>query len=341
MTNGKAVIEMDEGGQKSEGNVVARLPKEQLKSLFYLFAGKPDSRIKVFHKPLFIEVDDIIELNECITRKLTIHNIDAQITSLSVGYEGADIQEFGTWAEFCEHHWQTPDRVEEIVVKWDFMVAIKGYDAPQRHTLLVRISADMKPGKFMQMMVSGNSDEFDKVDVLTAPAFCRVDFINAQLSKELINEVDEWVKGRKEPTLVTDFYYWMKKRRQTLAEAIHHSVVLVFTILWVAILKWIDTNIYSGQISLVNLAIWVFVGIYGFNPVSKVGHSLASRVYQTLEEINGKKVVFSFTTGDKKFNAESIERNKKRGKAFLKKTIWTLALNIVAGLVAAYLYTTS
>lgn len=53
MSDRNAVIEMDEDSVNSHGGVVAKLPKEQLKSLFYLFAGKPDSRVKVYHKPLF------------------------------------------------------------------------------------------------------------------------------------------------------------------------------------------------------------------------------------------------------------------------------------------------
>ncbi|MBV7261035.1 hypothetical protein KCG43_03225 [Photobacterium sp. WH24] len=341
MTHGNAVIEMDEDSIKKEGGVVAKLPKEQLKSLFYLFSGKPDSRIKVYHKPLFLDVDDIIELNDCITRKLQVHNIYAQITSLNIGYEGADIQEFGTWAEFTEHHWQSPDCIEEIVIKWDFMVDIQGFDSPQRHTLLVRVSSDMKPGKFMQMMASGNSDDFDQIDVMTAPAFCRVDFINAQISKELINEVSDWVSCRKEPALITDFYYWFKKRRQTLAELTHHSVIFMYAMLWVSSFLWVNTNIYSASMPMHVMAIWLFLGLYAFNPIGKIGHILASKVYGALDNINGKKVVFNFTSGDKKLNAESIDRNKQHGKLFLKQTGWSLALNIVAGVIASYLYMNS
>ncbi|MCW8832119.1 MAG: hypothetical protein OQK09_04880 [Colwellia sp.] len=338
MTHGNAVIEMDEDSVKKSGGVVAKMPKEQLKSLFYFFAGKPDSRIKVYHKPLYLEVSDIIELNDCISRKLQIHNIDAKITSLNIGYEDSDMQEFGTWAEFQEHHWQAPECVEEVVIKWDFMVDIQGYESPQRHTLLVRISSDMKPGKFMQMMASGNSDDFDQVDVLTAPAFCRVDFINAQISKELINEVTDWVKARKEPALITDFYYWFKKRRQRLAELTHHSVTLMYALLWVSSFLWINTHQYSGDMTVKITAIWLFLGLYGFNPVGKIGHILASRVYGALDDINGQKVVFSLTSGDKKANAEAIDINKKHGKTFIKQTIWSLVLNIVAGIAATYLY---
>ncbi|EJL6503411.1 hypothetical protein ACN1YD_003373 [Vibrio cholerae] len=341
MTN-STVIEMNGSLKNEQGAVVAKLPKEQLKSLFYLFAGKPDSRIKVYHKPLFIELDDIKELNECITRKLQTNHINAQITSLTIGYEGSDIQEFGTWLEFIEHHWQSPECVEEVVIKWDFMVDIHGYEVAQRHTLLVRISGDMKPGKFMQMMVSGNYDDFDQIDVMTAPSFCRVDFINAQISKELINEVTDWINARRQPALITDFYYWFKKRRQSIATFVHHSFIFMYSLLWTASFLWFDSNIYpSVDIPTKYVAVWLFFGLYGFTPIGKIGHYLASKVYSALDEINGKKVVFNITSGDKKSNAEAIDSNKQHGRLFLRQTAWSLFLNVVAGILASYLYMNS
>lgn len=341
MTHGKAIIELAEDENKTQEGIIARLPKEQLKSLFYLFAGKPDSRIKVYHKPLYLEISDINELNNCITRKLKTHNIDAQITSLSIGYDGSSIQEFGAWSEFIEHHWQSPECIEEIVLKWDFMVKLQEFELPQRHTLLFRVSSDMKPGKFMQLMASGNSDEFDQVDVMTAPAFCRVDFINAQISKELINEVTDWIDGRREPALITDLYYWFKKRRQTIAEITHHSIIFTYAMLWVSGFFWTDTNIYNNEMTIRIMAIWLFLGLYAFNPIGKLGHTLASKVYRALNDINGKKVVFNFTSGDKKLNAEAINTNKQHGKKFLKQTGWSLLLNVIAGLIASYLYMNS
>jgi len=108
-----------------------------------------------------------------------------------VGYVGSEINEFGTWSEFESHHWQEPEKIEELVIKWDFLVNIQDLAVPQRHTLLFRVSTDIKPGKLLQLLSSGNSDDFDTEEMFASPAFCRVDFINAQLSKELINVVHE------------------------------------------------------------------------------------------------------------------------------------------------------
>ncbi|WP_429103076.1 hypothetical protein, partial [Aeromonas veronii] len=44
MNKNNAVIEMGDDAVRNQGAIVAKLPREHLKSLFYLFAGKPDSR---------------------------------------------------------------------------------------------------------------------------------------------------------------------------------------------------------------------------------------------------------------------------------------------------------
>lgn len=325
----------------STNDLMNQLSKKDLKSIFYLFATKPDSRIKVFEKAVFLEYSDITDLNDCVERKLALHNIDAAITSIVIGYKGSDSCEFGTWLEFSEHHWKEPECVEEIVVKWDFIVNIKNQKIPQRHTLLFRVSDDMKPAKLMQLMASGNSDEFDEIDIMSAPAFCRVDFINSQLSRELINVVSEWYSSIKEPALISNSYYWLKKNRHKMAVIIHYFFSLSFSVLWIMILLWMNTNKYEGNISHIILTIWTFIGLYLLTPIGKIGHVFASRLYLKLKKLEGSRVVFQFTSGDTKKNAEIIEENRKRGKSFIKESFWSLSLNIIAGLVSTYLYLNS
>lgn len=329
------------GTKVTEGELVAKLPKEHLRSLFYLFSGKPDSRIRVFTDPVHITPQDILELNQCITRKLNTHHIDAKITSVKVGFVDADISEFGTWEEFKSHHWQEPECVEELVIKWDFMVDIENYKVPQRHTLLVRISTDIKPGKVIQMLASGNPDDFDQMDMLAAPAFCRVDFINAQMSKELINEVASWYKGRKEPVLIPGTYYWLKQKRQYIAEFIHQLFPLTATLIFAAGLFWVNTREYSGQIPVHVLGAYLLASLYLLSLTRRVGGILASKIYESLGQLEGSRVLFEFTSGDRKRISELSNANKKQGMKFLKTSAWALVLNIVAGVIATWLYTHS
>jgi hypothetical protein len=326
---------------KREGELLAAMHKDQLRSLFYLFSGKPDSRIKVFSAPVHLKREDIVELNDCVTRKLATHSIDATITSVKISYDGSEISEFGTWAEFQSHHWQEPNRIEEIVVKWDFLVRIDNYEAPQRHTLLLRISKDLKPGKIFQMVAAGNADEFDQLDMVAAPAFCRVDFINAQISKELINIVSDWYGGRKSPELIPELWYWFKKHRQFVAELFDHWLLLSWALLIGSFLFWAGSQWYGGNPPLHVMVVSVFFAIYSLRPMARLSHVLASRIYKALMELEGSRVVFEFTSGDRKRISELKRENRKQGQKFIWTSVWNLALNILAAVAYAVLFAKS
>lgn len=339
MTDGKH-IGVDASLDK-QNELIAKMPKDQLRSLFYLFSGKPDSRIKVYSSPVHLTHADIVELNDCISRKLKTHSIDAQITSVKVGYDGSNISEFGTWAEFQGHHWQEAECVEEVVVKWDFLVKIDSYVVPQRHTLLVRISTDIKPGKIIQLLSSGNSDEFDQFDMFSSPAFCRVDFINAQISKELINEVSEWYRGRKSPVLIPEMYYWFKKRRNGIAFIIDNWLLLSWTLVVAAFLLWTNQGLFNGQTPVHILGVSVFLAVYSLRPVAHLTHMMGSWVFKTLKELEGSRVVFEFTSGDRKKIAELKNENRKQGRKFLWNSFWAVFLNIFAAIIYTILFTKS
>lgn len=307
--------------------------------MFYLFAGKPDSRIKVFDSALYLRPADIVELNACVVRKLQTHNIDASTSSVKVGYVGSEMNEFGTWSEFERHHWQEPERIEEIVIKWDFLVNIQDLAVPQRHTLLFRVSTDIKPGKLLQLLSSGNSDDFDTEEMFASPAFCRVDFINAQLSKELINVVNEWHKGRPSPELIPSVYYWFKKRRQGLAEILDHWLVLSWTLVVASAMIFSAGRWFPDGVATHIAAAACFLAVYSLGPARRIARSMAARVFNALRGIEGSRVVFDFTSGDRKRIQELEQENTKQGRRFLRSAAWNVALNLLASGIYAYLFT--
>lgn len=326
------------GTPPSGGDLVAAVPKDQLRSLFYLFTGKPDSRIKIFKDPIHLEPSDIIELNDCVVRKLATHHIDLSVTQVKIGYDGSQFSEFSTWMEFESHKWQEPEKIEELVIKWDFLVNIKDYVAPQRHTLLLRISRDIKPSQIFHMLGAGNADELDKIDEIAAPAFCRVDFINAQISKELITLVEDWHKGRKQPRLINPVLFWLKKRRNGIATILDQWLVLSWTLLVVSFLYWGSTHLVPNP-SIAQGVIATFLAVYTLRPIARISHRLAGWAFRTLSEVEGSKVVFRFTSGDKKRIDELEKENEKQGRKFIVATLWNLGLNVLAGIIYAYLFT--
>jgi len=322
-----------------ENDLVAAIPKDHLRNLFYLFTGKPDSRIKIFQEPVQLSRNDIVELNDCISRKLATHHIDAVVTTVKVGYEGSQLSEFGTWVEFASHHWQEPEVVEEVVVKWDFLVSVETFKAPQRHTLLVRVSRDLKPAKLFQMLGAGNADELDQLDMVAAPAFCRVDFINAQISKELINEVSDWHKARRQPELIPSTWYWFKQRRQVVAEIFDHWLLLSWVLVLSSAMYWVSETFFSGSPRADIALIATFFAVYTLRPIARLANKMAGRVFKSLASLEGSRVVFEFTSGDKRRISHLERDNKRQGRKFVYASAWTIGLNLLAAVLYTYLFT--
>lgn len=326
------------GGQPQTGQeIVAAVPKDHLRSLFYLFAGKPDSRIKVFSDPILIVPEDIVELNTNIVRKLETHRIDLSVTTLKIGYNNSQFSEFSTWIEFESYAWSGPETIEELVVKWDFLVNIKDYAAPQRHTLLFRVSRDIKPSQIFYMLGAGNADELDKLDEIAAPAFCRVDFINAQISKELIVLVEDWYKGRKQPRLIDPKLFWLKKHRSGIATIFDQWLILSWAVLIASIMLWTFQHLISNQ-TIASGAILTFLAIYTLSPIRKISNRLGAWVFHTLANVEGSKVVFCFTSGDKKRAAELEDTNRKQGIKFIRASAWNIAINLISAVIYAILF---
>lgn len=331
------IIEHD--GGEGGGDLTARVPKEQLKSLFYLFAGKPDSRIKTFKQPIQLRRQDLLELHQSISTKLATHNIDAVIGTVKIGYEGSQIGEFGTWAEFETHVFSEPERIEEVVVKWDFLVSVKEFVNPQRHTVLFRVSKELKPSQIFHMLGAGNHDELDQVDVMSCPAFCRVDFINARISKELINVVSEWYEGLIEPEMMAPYLYSLKQHRNVLCLFLDQWLQLSWALLVASILFWKFVSGYAGAPPLGLGLMAVFLAVYSMRPISRFAGLLVNRVYKSIAELDGSNVVFEITSGDKKRIAQLKQDNKKKGGKFLRESIFNIALNIFAAVIYAWFFT--
>lgn len=174
--------------------------------------------------------------------------------------------------------------------------------------------------------------------MFSSPAFCRVDFINAQLSKELINVVHDWHKGRSSPKLIPSAYYWFKKRRQVLAEILDHWLVLSWALVVASVMFYCSGRWYPTGVPTHVAAVACFLAIYSLGPARRVARGPAARVFNALRDIEGSRVVFDFTSGDRKRIAELQQENSKQGQRFLANSAWNILLNLVAGLIYAYLF---
>lgn len=200
--------------------VITQIPRESLKSLFYLVAGKPDSLYKVFSGLLLIAPTDLSELNYSVCAKLAHFEMVGVVTTITITHMNGLIKEFGSWAEFEATNWSGPEVTEAVTLRWDFLAKLPSYNMPQRHTATVRIGSDPSPLHMLQAIFSQDPEDVSKLDMLFAPVICRVDFINSLLAQEFINIVENWHNGRRNPTKLSSRYFRLLRHRKIIKDMI-------------------------------------------------------------------------------------------------------------------------
>jgi hypothetical protein len=96
--------------------IIAKVPREAFKAMFYMFTGRPDSAFKSFYKPIVISKDDIIELNDSIQEKLRNYSIDAAMTTVTITFENNKSIDFAIWDEFANRKFNIPDVPKQVTL---------------------------------------------------------------------------------------------------------------------------------------------------------------------------------------------------------------------------------
>lgn len=326
----------------SASEVVAKVPKETLKALLYMVAGKPDSYIKLFRDPLCIQSSDIVELNSLIQQKLQNHDVQAAITTVNISYFKGEIEQYGVWAEFVEHQWNTHKETESITVKWDFLVKLPLYVLPQRHTVVLKITSKLNPLHLLQAMFSGDPDELENLESESAPVVCRIDFINHVLSDELMRIVENWHKSRIQPLFNPTFAKTLSKYDTTIARIIHYSFPFFSTILMAGILnKVLAVNYLGASVITIDVMKVFMLWLLGSGAVvafmAQLGKWVATQSYESIEGY-GNHAVFDFTNGDKNRQRRLEQQNKESMTKFLLSFIGAVVVNIISSVITIYLF---
>ena len=316
----------------TSNQIVTTIPRDQYASFFQMMhGGATDSRVKIFTAPVQVCVEDIVDLNRRVARKLSLHHLEAIVATVKVGYKGDRFESFTTWEKFLDASWETTDRVEEIYLKWDFALNLSGNDQPQQHSLVVRISSNFKAANFLQYLSSSHKDKVEDIDIETAPGFCRVDYMNAQVSKELLNEVTEWFSARKQPQLIPSFWYTCKKYKAGIARFFHHWMYLSQALLLISGLFFYQSFAFFDAGNLLHVAYYlIFAMYYLVWPASRVCDFFGSMIFDMLSNIEGSRVVFDFTDGDKKHAAERFQENQRKGKISFGAIVLQILLNVLS-----------
>ncbi|WP_321394630.1 hypothetical protein [uncultured Desulfuromusa sp.] len=318
--------------QPDEG-VVASVPKEAFKAMFYLFAGKPDSKVKMMNRRVTIAPDDLQDLNRKITDKLKLHNIDQSVTTAVIKFDKEESVEFGTWAELEGYDFKIPYITQEISLRWDFIIKLPAYAAAQRHTLTVRLSSKPNPKDIFQIILSQDPDDAD-IESKLGLCMARVDFISHRLADELIDVVEEWNESLKQPASACNWFCKLEKFANIIARIIHYSVPIFMTSLAVASLGALlpDSSSPITTKEIILCSRWLLISIIGLYAFINYGKYLASKCFMAINEY-GMFVPFLMTRGDKN-RIQKIEKgnNKKIVSFFINSGI-AIILNLVAGII--------
>lgn len=312
--------------------IVAAMSKDGFKAMFALFAGRPDSRCKRLNRKIQIDVDSLCHLKEKVVEKLSLHNIDSVVTTVTVVQKGRESLDFGLWDSFVSHDWKTSDKTDGVMMKWDFLIKLDSHNTPQRHTLSVKISKGMTPKDMLRtMLLSGDDADNDGREEMSV-CVVRVDFINHSLADELIRVVEKWNESIPICSTLGGVANFVHKYDDEIAHIIHWTIPIFVLALTISMAGSI---VYAFD-SLSRLAQSIIGGVAMFQIAQGVGRFLASKAYRSINE-SVEYYPFSLTNGDKNAIDES---GKKASKAFLNFIVTTLAallINLISAVVVVRL----
>ncbi len=319
-----------------EKRVVASLPRESVRSLFHLLAGKPDSVQKTYAREIIVSVESIVDLHERILDKLRNHHIDGLTASVDVTYENDTTVQFGSWSEFTGHRWTGPESTKEVIAKWDFLVAMPEFEMPQRHTLSVKITGDPKPFEMLRSVLSTDVDDLENIEFKLVPVIARVDFINHILSKELISIVDDWNEALPQPDKNGAIYKFINKHSDKLTSFIRNLLPLLSFIVAYISLEWFfPTEDAANAVSIDTLKsalTWVLLASGALLFIVRLS-SWLSYVTDSAISKYGRFSIFNLTNGDNNAQSKFNGKNRKQALKFIGSSSLSLLLNIAAGIV--------
>lgn len=324
-------------------SITSKIDPKEIKSLFILFNGKPDSTTRIFPRDVIITLSDLLILKAKMEEKLKFYDIVALIESINVRFEDNKFQEFSNWYEFEKHNWTSSyAAIENMVLKWDFMMKVNEYNCPQRHTIVVRLSSGMKLQQILQMMINGKIEDLDSIDKNLSPVICDVTFVNHLLGEEIINIVDEWNKGLKLATIVNKKYSFIRSHSLIMANLAKGFTRATGLALIVSTLCLLISNFKIqtlGQLTINNLFILIAYSTISYllyGGIKIFSYSIGETLLDSLNEY-GEVYTFDITKGDNQKQAIIQDKNKEYISKINNRLGFTIFINIVCSIIATYI----
>ncbi|QJP33946.1 hypothetical protein F0365_05780 [Nonlabens sp. Ci31] len=308
---------------------------KQFQSLYYLIKGKRDTDIKLFTDNKHFKYSDIIELNDKIYSKLSLHELITDIAEVTVGLTNREIKSFGNWSEFKNTDWNISARTKYISLLWDFNLILPNqtHKIPQTHTLRVRIGNNLKPSEMIQVVFQGG-EEYD-LDEAQAQMSCKIDFINSQICNELKTIVSEWYdalpKNAESQSLVKFISRHDDKIRYFVILSFITGAIIFLNYLFPLVLTTDKSYIPSGSENRMFFMFTISIAIFYFFYQS--GILFADRIMRKQIGRLQRNPMFEFTKGDKNRFSEVKKDNNKLLGGLVVSIIIGLLINALSALI--------
>lgn len=314
------------------------------KAMYYKINAKPDSMTKAFSKKIVVNKDDLIDLNERIKDKLRLHyQDDGYIATVTVDLKDKKVLTFKCWEEFLQHNWVETSAIKGITMQWNFNIRVPGCEYPQMHNLVVKLTNGLRAEEMLNLIFSGNIEDFDEVELNAFPVVSRVDFIQTVLGEELINIVGNWVDGlSKNKDLKNPFLLFLRKYRKRVAQYFEYVSLIMLVVLGIGIesffIKTLGINaVYELTITQANrIFIGLVIGLLIVYLARHLFEHIASWIYGSLEEY-GKVFIFNITRGDKQIQDEVERKDKTNGGKIILNFVASIIFNVACGIIASLL----
>lgn len=313
------------------------------RAMFYRFLARPDSITKVFNKTAVLDIQDIRDLNQRVSEKLSHYQEAGYLIQTNVKFADGKTRSFPDWSSFDTHDWYESEHINNMVITWSFNAVFPGRDEPQMHTLMVKLSNGLRPEEMLNLVFTGKIEDIEEMDNNLFPIVTRVDFVDRVLADELLFLVEEWVKTLKESELQkTPVMLFLQKNKAKVASLmswVTNIVIMCTSVImtgnYIAKLPFKTV----GDITPDNL-IKIIYALFICSATWIFGKKLVGRLTDTLFErlrLYGDNALFNITKGDKNRQEKIIRKEKRNKKAIIWNLIVTICINILCGFIVNYL----
>lgn len=299
---------------------------KNFKAVYNAMTAKPESKSRVFHRNVVVKLSDIYELNQIIVDKFKTHYDDAGFSiNVTVDFQGNKSLEFTTWLDFENYKFREIDYIRSITIKWEYYAKLPQFKVPQKHTLVVKLTDELRAMEVINLIFSGSLEDMREIEAKLSPVVARVDFINSLLGDELLALVDNWDKGLEEPrTMRSKFIKFLSANKRKIAYIFNFVALLIISFCTLTMsIKSVEKYGWTtlGDVNLAQAyeGLYVILGIVLVGAlVYKISDFLLNVFFNVLIDDDDYNHVFAITRGDEKKQKE-IEKHYKNSilKIFL------------------------